>query len=67
MLQGYRTFIAAALMAVFSVLAMTDWVAFLNNPTAGLVGLLSAILMAVLRAVTSTPPLKKAEEEKTDQ
>lgn len=56
MLTGYRTYIAAALMAVFSALAIFDWNAFLSNPEAGWMGLISAILMAAFRAITSTPP-----------
>lgn len=58
MLQGYRTYIVAALMATFSVLAMLDWNAFLNDPKAGFVGLVSAVIMAVLRSITTTPPGK---------
>lgn len=55
-MTGYRTYIAAALVAGFGVLQMTDWNAFLANPKAGLIALGSGILMAVLRSVTSTPP-----------
>ena len=36
MLVGYRTYIAAALMALFGVLATVDWNTVLQNP-AGLV------------------------------
>ena len=54
-MAGYKTYVAAALVAMFGILAQTDWVAFLSNPTAGLVALGSAILFAVLRAVTHTP------------
>jgi len=53
---GFRTYIAAALLALFGVLASTDWVSFLSNPKAGAVALGSAVLMAVLRSVTTTPP-----------
>lgn len=59
MLVGYRTYIASALVAAFGVLAMTDWVAFLSDPKAGAVAVGSAILMAVLRSVTTTPPMNK--------
>ncbi len=55
-MKGYRTYLAASLLAVFGVLASTDWVAFLNDPKAGGVALASAVLMALLRSVTSTPP-----------
>lgn len=56
MLTGYRTYIAAALMAIFSTLAIIDWNAFLTDPSAGWMGLISAVVMAVFRAITSTPP-----------
>jgi len=35
---------------------MTDWNAFLSDPKAGAVALGSAIIMAVLRSITTTPP-----------
>lgn len=57
---GYRTYIAAALVALFGLLAQTDWVSFLSNPKAGLVALGSAALMAVMRSITTTPPGKSA-------
>lgn len=56
MLKGYRTYIASVLMAVFGVLLMTDWNVFLQNPRAGWVALGSALLMAVLRTITTTAP-----------
>ena len=56
MLKGYRTFIASTLMAIFGVLAIADWNAFLDNPQAGIVAIGSAILMAILRVFTTTPP-----------
>jgi hypothetical protein len=55
-MTGYRTYLAAALVAIFGVLASTDWLAFLDDPKAGAVALVSAILMALMRAVTTTPP-----------
>jgi hypothetical protein len=55
MLQGYKTYIAAGLVAAFGVLAMTDWVAFLSNPSAGAVALITSVLFAILRAITTTP------------
>lgn len=54
-MQGYRTYIAALLAAIFGILAQTNWVDFLANPTAGLVALGMALLMAVMRAITTTP------------
>jgi hypothetical protein len=55
-MTGYRTYIAAALVALFGVLAQTDWVSFLANPKAGAVAIGAALLMAVMRSITSTPP-----------
>lgn len=55
-MTGYRTYIAAALVAIFGALASTDWVAFLDDPKAGAVAVGSAILMAAMRRFTSTPP-----------
>ena len=58
-LKGYRTFIASSLVAAFGVLATTDWVAFLDNPTIlGASIIVAGVIMAVLRADTNTPPLQ---------
>ncbi|MBI1867730.1 MAG: hypothetical protein HYS06_05490 [Methylocystis sp.] len=59
-MQGYRTYIAAALTAGLGVLAQTDWAPFLANPKAGWVAIASGVVMAVLRSVTTTPPGKSA-------
>ena len=56
-MTGFRTYIAAALVALGGVIAQTDWVSFMANPKAGWVAIGSAILMAVMRSVTTTPPL----------
>ena len=48
MLQGYKTYIAAGLVAAFGVLAMTDWVAFLSNPSAGATALITSLLFPVI-------------------
>lgn len=53
---GYRTFIAALLMAVFGALAILDWNAILSDPKAGWTLVASALVMAVMRALTTTPP-----------
>jgi hypothetical protein len=55
MLTGYRTYIAAALVAIFGALAATDWISFLDDPKAGAVAIASAILMALMRSFTTTP------------
>ena len=54
-MKGYRTYLAAGLVAVFGVLASTDWISFFGDPKAGAVAIGSAILMAVMRSITSTP------------
>lgn len=54
-MKGYRTYLAAGLVAVFGVLASTDWVGFFGDPKAGAVAIGSGVLMAVMRAITSTP------------
>jgi hypothetical protein len=59
MMTGYRTYIAAALLATFGVLATTDWIGFMNDPKAGAVAVGSAVLMAILRSITTTPPGQK--------
>lgn len=59
-MQGYRTYLAAALVAVFGALASSDWIGFLNDPKAGAVAIGSAALMAIMRSITSTPPGKDA-------
>jgi len=56
MLVGYRTYLVAVLMAVFGALAVADWNAILSNPESGWVALASAVVMAAMRAITSTPP-----------
>ena len=56
MLMGYRTYIVSFLIAMFGILEMTDWNAMFDNPGAGMVALLSAIIMAGLRTITTTPP-----------
>jgi hypothetical protein len=55
-MTGYRTYIAAALVALFGVLASTDWIAFMDDPKAGAVAIGAAVLMAVMRSFTTTPP-----------
>lgn len=53
---GYRTYIVALLMAVFGVLALADWNAIIDNPQAGVVSIVAAVIMAALRSITTTPP-----------
>lgn len=55
-MNGWRTYLAAAIVAAGGVIAQTDWVSFLANPKAGLVAIGTALLMAIMRSVTMTPP-----------
>jgi len=61
MLKGYRTYIIAALMAAFGVMATFDWISVFNDPKAGMVVLFQALVMAVLRSITTTPPGESEE------
>lgn len=58
-MKGYRTYLVSALVAVFGVLEMANWSAILDNPKAGMVALGSAVLMALMRSITTTPPATK--------
>jgi hypothetical protein len=58
MMTGYRTYLAAILVAIFGALASTDWIAFLNDPKAGAVAVGSAMLMAVMPAGSLTSLLR---------
>lgn len=55
-MQGYRTYLVALLGAVFGALSVLDWNLILNDPKVGWTLIVSAVAMAVLRAITSTPP-----------
>lgn len=59
MFVGYRTYIVAAMTAVFGVLATTDWVKFFDDPKAGMSIVAMSVLMAVMRSITSTPPTQQ--------
>ena len=60
-MDGYKTYIAASLLAVFGVLAQVDWVKFLDHPnSASYVAIGSAILMAVMRAWTQQTTVQQA-------
>lgn len=56
MLTGYRTYLVSFMIAAFGVLHMTDWNTFFDNPGAGAVAIVSALIMAALRTITTTPP-----------
>lgn len=56
MLEGYRTYLVSALIAIFGVLAATDWNSVIDNPQAGFVAIGAAIIMAIMRSITKTPP-----------
>ena len=54
-MKGYRTLCAAFLTIAAGVLAQTDWVSVLNDPKAGAIAIITGILMAIMRFLTSTP------------
>jgi hypothetical protein len=61
MLDGYKTYLAAALLAAFGVLAQQDWTTLLNHPNAAAwTAIGSAVLMAVMRAITQVTTVQKA-------
>jgi len=61
MLNGYKTYLVAALVATLGVLANTDWVKFFDHPdAAGWTAIGTAVLMAVMRAVTQATTVKQA-------
>lgn len=59
-MNGYKTYLVAILMAVFGALAQTDWNTFLNDPKAGWAVIASAVIMAVMRAITQATTVKQA-------
>lgn len=59
MLVGFRTYIIAALTAAFGALAVVDWNSFLQDPKAGWSVIAMAVVMAVMRSITTTPPASK--------
>lgn len=60
MLNGYKTYLVAALTAIFGVLAATDWVSFMNDPKAGWAVLAMSIIMALMRVLTGVTTVKDA-------
>jgi hypothetical protein len=59
-MNGYKTYLASGLLALFGVLVQVDWVRFLDDPKSGYVAIASAILMAVMRAWTEQTTVKQA-------
>lgn len=55
-MTGYRTYIIAILTGVFGALATVDWNRFLDDPKAGASILVMAMVMAIMRSITTTPP-----------
>jgi hypothetical protein len=55
-LSGYRTYLIAFFMALFGVLEATDWTTFMQDPKAGFAVVISAVLMALMRSITTGPP-----------
>jgi hypothetical protein len=61
MLNGYKTYLAASILAALGVLAQVDWVKFLDHPdSAAWVAIGSAVLMAVMRAITQATTVTQA-------
>lgn len=55
-MKGFRTYAVAAAVAAFGALATIDWNPVLNDPKAGWTAVASAVLMAIMRSFTTTPP-----------
>ena len=55
-MQGFRTYFVAAIVAIFGALATIDWNPVFNDPKAGWTAVISAVIMAVMRSVTTKPP-----------
>ena len=55
-LKGYKTFIVAGLAALGAVLTAANITAVQAHPAVAVQLILVPVLMAVLRAVTNTPP-----------
>lgn len=58
--QGYRTYIVAAIIGILGALAELDWANVLANPKDGLALIVTAVLMALMRTITKGPPGKAA-------
>ena len=61
-MDGYKTYLASALLALFGVLVQVDWLKFFDDPKAGSIAIASAVLMAVMRVWTEKTTVKKALE-----
>ena len=58
MLKGKKTFLVAVLLAIFGGLESFNFTNFLTEDIAGYVTTGIAVIMMVLRAMTTTAPLK---------
>lgn len=61
MLKGYRTYLVAAIIAVIGFLAELSpekWNALIDDPSGGVGIIVSGAVMAIMRAITTTPPGK---------
>ncbi len=61
MLKGYRTYIVAAIIAAIGVLAEMSpeqWTKLIDDPSGGLGLIVSSIIFAIMRKITTTPPGK---------
>lgn len=59
-MNGWKTYIASALAALFGALAVIDWNPLIQNKGAGWTAIAISVVMAVLRTVTTTAPGKSA-------
>lgn len=62
MLKGYRTYVAASIMAGVGFLVEMDWAKFMDDPKGGAGFLVGGLVMAIMRAITTTPAGKAAGE-----
>lgn len=66
MLQGYRTYIVAAIIGAIGFLAELSaekWMELFNDPAGGIGWIVGGVAMAAMRKVTTTPPGKAARGE----
>ncbi len=62
MMKGYRTYLASLSMLAVGVLAEvlagTDWQKFMVDPKTGTGLIVGAVVMGLMRKITTTPPGK---------
>ena len=58
-MKGWKTLIFGAALAVFGVMESFDWTSVVSEGTAGYIVTGIGVAVMVLRALTTTPVLKK--------